>query len=311
MMLPVVDVAVNIVRAPDGRVLMAERTRRQTGAGYWELPGGKIDAGETPSQAAARELDEEIGIQAHRLRRWISYEHAFRTKRIRLHVFQVEGYAGVAHGREGQRLAWVDPASPTVAPVLPSIERVVAALALPPVGYNVRLNDHGGVAGLRAHVQQIVAARPVLLLLDGAGLPPEQRVVFARSVGLLAQRHGASALLVGSAIDAQRAGLGGILSNVADLRAHPVPAQGKLWAVRCSSETELAHANAHGADVIIAAPLLPTPTHAAAPLGWAGLQRLAAISTVPVFASGGIAPALLDQALAQARVAGAAGIVLD
>ena len=47
----IVDVAACIVRSPDGRVLMAERTAGQISPGFWELPGGKVDPGETPRAA--------------------------------------------------------------------------------------------------------------------------------------------------------------------------------------------------------------------------------------------------------------------
>lgn len=46
----------------DGRVLLQERPQGRSMAGLWEFPGGKIEPGETPSQALVRELREELGI---------------------------------------------------------------------------------------------------------------------------------------------------------------------------------------------------------------------------------------------------------
>lgn len=45
----------------DGRVLAARRTRPDAAAGRWELPGGKVEPGETPDAALAREIHEELG----------------------------------------------------------------------------------------------------------------------------------------------------------------------------------------------------------------------------------------------------------
>ncbi|MDG3015413.1 (deoxy)nucleoside triphosphate pyrophosphohydrolase [Speluncibacter jeojiensis] len=48
----------------DGRLLLARRSHPAELAGLWELPGGKVEPGETPAQALRRELHEELRVQA-------------------------------------------------------------------------------------------------------------------------------------------------------------------------------------------------------------------------------------------------------
>jgi alpha-1,2-mannosyltransferase len=48
----------------DGKLLLARRSRPAELAGLWELPGGKVEPGETPEQALRRELREELGVDA-------------------------------------------------------------------------------------------------------------------------------------------------------------------------------------------------------------------------------------------------------
>ena len=47
----------------DGRVLAARRTTPPAAAGRWELPGGKVEPGETPAAALVREVKEELGCE--------------------------------------------------------------------------------------------------------------------------------------------------------------------------------------------------------------------------------------------------------
>ena len=57
----VVRVAAAVLLRPDGQVLLAQRPAGKPYAGYWEFPGGKLELGETPAHALARELREELG----------------------------------------------------------------------------------------------------------------------------------------------------------------------------------------------------------------------------------------------------------
>lgn len=51
------------VLVEDGRVLLSRRKAGSHLEGMWEFPGGKVDAGESPTEALVRELREELGIE--------------------------------------------------------------------------------------------------------------------------------------------------------------------------------------------------------------------------------------------------------
>ena len=48
----------------DGKLLVCQRRRTDSFGLMWEFPGGKLEPGETPAQALARELQEELGVEA-------------------------------------------------------------------------------------------------------------------------------------------------------------------------------------------------------------------------------------------------------
>jgi len=298
-----IDIAVTVVRDEAGRVLLAERTARQVSAGFWELPGGKIDPGETPHQAAARELDEEVGLRAESLHPLMTYDHVFPTKRVRLHIFRVARWSGAPHGREGQRVAWVDPASPQVAPVLPSNLRVLAALGLPQVMAVFELV--GDAATIMAQVQDVLASGARLMLLRAAHWAPDQKVTMARRICGIAQRYGATTLLAGSALECDRAGASGVHTEADALWRINARPPVRLWSVSCHGEEALRRAQALGADLAMVSPVLACGTRPL--LGWDGVRRLTAATPMPVFVKGGLEAGHLGQALQ----AGAAGIALN
>ena len=113
-----VDVAVGVLIDAEGRFLLTSRPAGKVYAGYWEFPGGKVEAGETIEQALRRELHEELGITIGTALPWqvevVDYPHA----RVRLHFCKVLRWHGEFEMREAQAMAW-QTLPVQVAPVLP------------------------------------------------------------------------------------------------------------------------------------------------------------------------------------------------
>jgi 8-oxo-dGTP diphosphatase len=119
----VVDVAVGVLMQGE-EFLLTSRPEGKVYAGYWEFPGGKLEAGESVEQALRRELQEELGITIGPAQVWktqmVDYPHAL----VRLHFCKVYEWAGEFEMREGQAMAWeqlpvqVRPVLPGTIPVL-------------------------------------------------------------------------------------------------------------------------------------------------------------------------------------------------
>ena len=123
-----VDVAVGVLIDAQGRFLLTSRPAGKVFAGYWEFPGGKLEANETVEQALRRELHEEIGIHIGATQAWkvelMDYPHA----RVRLHFCKVYEWHGAFEMRERQTMVW-QTLPVTVSPVLPGTLPVLAWLA--------------------------------------------------------------------------------------------------------------------------------------------------------------------------------------
>jgi 8-oxo-dGTP diphosphatase len=134
---PVTEVAAGILLDSQQCFLMGQRPVGKPYAGYWEFPGGKVEAGETLFQALQRELQEELGITIHSSVDLMMIEHDYPHAYVRIHVSVIRDWSGEPTGCENQALSWqdlnrdqltVDPLLPAASPMIQQLKQFYAEI---------------------------------------------------------------------------------------------------------------------------------------------------------------------------------------
>jgi len=296
------EVAAGVIIDARGRVLLGDRPEGKPYAGWWELPGGKLEPGETALQALARELDEELGIRVTEATPWVTHVHAYSHATVRLAFCRVTAWEGEPTGREGQRLTWVDPCAPIDALQAGLGGGQLLPATLPPIAWlqvprRYAIGGIGSPAGLPAYLARVRAALDqgaCLFQLREPGWPdgPDADSLRDALQALLAEtRPRGARVLVNSRHPASWwAEADGVHLRSTDLEATPDGLPEGAW-IGASTHTagELAQAKALGARFAVLGPVLPTASHPGAPvLGWSGFTALVDGAGLPVFALGGL-----------------------
>lgn len=124
---PPIDVAVGILMRPNGDVLLGQRPEGKPYAGYWEFPGGKVEAGESVFDALRREFLEELGIEVISAQQWCGVQYVYPHAHVRLHFYISKHWRGEPKSLEGQAFAWqgsveVEPLLPATIPLIEWID---------------------------------------------------------------------------------------------------------------------------------------------------------------------------------------------
>lgn len=111
-------------------LLIAERPEGKIWAGYWEFPGGKIEAGETPEIAVRREIAEEIGITLGTITpfHFVSETRADEGYHVVVLCYLCRQWQGEVTAKENQKIAWVLQQKLDDYPLLPSNAHIIMEL---------------------------------------------------------------------------------------------------------------------------------------------------------------------------------------
>lgn len=102
-----IHVVAAIIVGPDQQIFISRRAEHLHQGGLWEFPGGKVEIGENPETALARELFEEIDIRVSASQPYMQVEHDYVDKKVLLDIWQVDDFSGHARGKEGQQCRWL------------------------------------------------------------------------------------------------------------------------------------------------------------------------------------------------------------
>jgi 8-oxo-dGTP diphosphatase len=114
----------------DGRIFIAKRRPGKHMGGKWEFPGGKIEPGESPEESLARELEEELAVQAQIGEFLCRCPFEGDGVSLELLVYRARITSGTPQLREHQEMRWVRPEELLSYDLADSDRRVVEKLSL-------------------------------------------------------------------------------------------------------------------------------------------------------------------------------------
>lgn len=288
-------------------MLLAQRPEGKPWAGWWEFPGGKVEAGETAEAALHREVQEELGSTVLTAYPWLTRTFAYPDKTVKLHFFVVRDWQTEPHGREGQLLSWQIPAQLSVEPMLPANAPILSALTLPPT-YAITNRQELGETAFFSCLESALQNGLRLIQVREKALSPDALRDFAHRVIAMANGFNARVLINSDYALAREIGAAGVHYSSQQLMTLSDRPAGILCAASCHNQQELEQAQQLGLDFVVCSPVLPTLSHNGVPtLGWQKFAELIRGSSLPVYALGGLA----EQDMLQAWTHGAHGIAMQ
>jgi len=299
----ITEVAAAVIERP-GEILLAQRPGGKPYPGYWEFPGGKIEAGEDPRAALVRELKEELDIEVTEATPWITRVYTYTHATVRLHFWRVTAWRGEPKPLEDQDIRWQRVGATDVSPMLPANAPVLSALELP----SVMVVSNASADCIDHWIVELSAralGERMLVQIREKGMP-RQKVQHLLSRALVRARPFGSVVVVNSDCGTfpQCEGLHLTSRALMALSARPA---GSPVGASCHDAAELDHAARLGLDYAVLGPVKETASHPGmSPLGWERFEEVARDRPMPVYVIGGLTRA----DLAEARRRGAHGVAL-
>ena len=303
----IIHVAVAVIRNKKNQVLISKRPDDVHLGGYWEFPGGKIEADETIEDALEREIKEELDIQISQYRPLIKITHHYKNKSVLLDVWNVSHYFGVAKGNEDQLISW-KMSDELDAKAFPEADiPIIRAINLPECCLitGVFKSESEFITRLELAINngiKLVQCRLTHEQVSAIGLDSTKNIIeIAES---LCKKSGVLFVL-NCHDEIESSGVGNVHLNSKKLMTCEQRPVCNLLSASCHNADELLKASELGVDFVYLSAVKATNSHPEAiPLGWEKFSELVKQVNIPVYALGGVG----ENDLTDAWGAGAQGI---
>ena len=298
--LPRLHVAAGIIRDSSGRILLSQRPEKKHQGGKWEFPGGKVEPGESPHQALARELYEELGLDVETSEPFITIDHNYPDLSVRLMFRTVDLWQGEPQAKEQQKFNWFTVPELNDLTFPAANKPVVTALNLPdgmlitppslPEDWQRQLSNQIKQGVSLVYVRLVEETHENISLFCAYAKELGAKILIPDDVELATQLRADGLHITSKKIDS--------------LNGSP-PTWNGLLSMACHDEAQLMLAKQWQVDMVTLSPVKKTATHPDVPaMGWQQFSDLTTGLPFSVYALGGMS---LDD-LPVARENGARGV---
>jgi len=292
----IIKAVVGVLRNKSGQLLIAKRQDHQFMAGFWELPGGKIENNENPEETIIRELNEELGIKVDDLSLHQTMQHTYTDRTVELCIYNIDQYQNIPIGIEGQKIAWVSVQDLYNYQLLPTMKAFIDSITLPNKYWITPSSNHQSEAWMKKFNEKITQDISLIQLRSKTMLDDQ----FIEEVHNKCQQHNVKLLIntiKKSFNESYCDGWHITTSEMLVLKSRPCT-NDKLLGASTHNLSEALKAQAIGADFVVISPVQATQTHPdTVPLGWAGAQEVVDKLNIPVYFLGGMGSKDLDRTL--------------
>jgi 8-oxo-dGTP diphosphatase len=307
LVMKIIKAVVGVLRNQKQEILIAKRQQSQFMAGFWELPGGKIEVNESPEQAITRELNEELGIQVTQLTLHQTMVHAYEDRTVELSIYNIEQYQNTPAGIEGQAISWVKITDLNTYKLLPTMQAFIDSITLPNKYWITPSNNHQSQEWMAKFEQKLAQGITLIQLRSKVEINPD----FIAKLYTKCQKNHTKLLLntVNKTFNETHCD-GWHLTTDEMLQLNKRPriddkltddkrTDDKLLGVSTHNLTEALKAQAIGANFIVISPVQATQTHPdTTPLGWQSAAEVVNKLNIPVYFLGGMGEVDLSKTLA-------------
>lgn len=294
---------VGVLRNENQEILIAKRRKDQFMPELWELPGGKIEANESPKQAIVRELKEELGIKVEQLNLHQTMMHEYENRIVQLSIYNIHQYRNTPAGIEGQAIAWTKVNDLNNYKLLPTMKAFISSITLPDRYWITPSDNHQSDEWMEKFEQKLTQNIKLIQLRSKTALSS----AFITELYNKCRQNNTKLLLntVNKTFDEIYCN-GWHLSANEMLKLNKRPCtDDKLLGASTHNLKEALQAQIIGADFVVISPIQSTQTHPdTTPIGWDYAKQVVDKLNIPVYFLGGMG----EKELAKTLKSGAQGI---
>jgi len=292
----IIKAVVGVLRNESGQLLIAKRQDHQFMAGFWELPGGKVEPQESDQEAIIRELQEELGIVATSLSLHQTMVYQYTDRIIELGIYNIDNYRNIPKGAEGQEISWTAIKNLNHYKLLPTMSAFINSITLPNKYWITPSSNHQSDEWMRKFDEKMTQDISLVQLRAKTELPTD----FVENLYKKCKQNHVKLLLntVGKTFNETHCD-GWHLTTGEMLKLTQKPCtDDKLLGASTHNLEEALTAQKLGADFVVISPVQATQTHPdTIPIGWEIAKEVVNKLNIPVYFLGGMSLNDLDKTL--------------